>query len=148
MIIYRCRNCGFVLHVFEKAGRDYYGAPSPSIVINWYGGICPRCGSRLKPPRPKDILISIHDGKRKYRPPSIKTCRQKVLRILVAHSDEWFCINELKLMTSCSLKTIYKIVDELFKNDIIEKTYLSRWHGVRVAVRIKSTKSNVEVIYK
>jgi len=148
MIIYRCRNCGFVLHVFEKVGRDYYGVPTPSIVISWYGGICPRCGSQLRPPRPKDILISIREGRRKRLPSSVKTCRQKILRILVAHAGEWFTVEDLKIMTNCSLKTIYKIINELYRENIIEKTRHKTRFRECTAVRIKNTNSNIEVVYK
>ncbi len=56
-VIYRCRDCGAVLHVFEYVGQDFYGVPSPSEVALWRGGFCPKCGHKIGAPRPEDIHI-------------------------------------------------------------------------------------------
>jgi len=57
-VIYACKHCGFILYRFEKVGQDYYGIPTPSEIINWYGGVCPRCNSRLSPPNLEDVKIT------------------------------------------------------------------------------------------
>ncbi len=56
-VVYKCRNCGTILHVFYKVGQDYYGIPTPSEVISLFGGVCPRCGSKLRIPQLQDIRI-------------------------------------------------------------------------------------------
>ncbi len=62
-IVYKCKNCGFVLHVFEHVGQDFYGVPSPSEIASWYGGVCPRCGHKLGVPTPNDITIRFRGHK-------------------------------------------------------------------------------------
>ena len=56
-IVYRCRICGFILHVFVKVGQNSYGIPTPSELSSQFGGICPRCGSMLNTPTLNDIVI-------------------------------------------------------------------------------------------
>jgi len=56
-VIYLCRNCGFILYRFERVGQDYYGLPTPSEIMNWYGGVCPKCNSRLKKPTLSSIKV-------------------------------------------------------------------------------------------
>lgn len=56
-VVYRCKHCGTVLHVFFKVGQDYYGIPTPSEVISLFGGVCPKCGARLHVPSLQDIRI-------------------------------------------------------------------------------------------
>ncbi|ALL01351.1 hypothetical protein Pyrde_1305 [Pyrodictium delaneyi] len=56
-IVYRCRTCGFILHVFVKVGQNSYGIPTPSELSSQFGGICPRCGSMLNTPTLNDIVI-------------------------------------------------------------------------------------------
>lgn len=56
-VIYVCRVCGFKLYEFERVGQDYFGVPTPSEVINWYGGVCPKCNSKLNRPSLEDIVI-------------------------------------------------------------------------------------------
>ena len=56
-IVYRCRYCGFILHVFKRVGQDSYGIPTPSELSARYGGFCPRCGNRLSKPTLKDIVV-------------------------------------------------------------------------------------------
>ncbi len=56
-VIYRCKDCGTILHVFEYVGQDFYGVPSPSEVALWRGGFCPKCGRKIGVPRPEDIHI-------------------------------------------------------------------------------------------
>ncbi len=56
-VVYKCRNCGTILHVFYKVGQDYYGIPTPSEVISLFGGVCPRCGSKLRVPQLQNIRI-------------------------------------------------------------------------------------------
>ena len=64
-IVYRCSHCGHVLHVFVKVGQNSYGAPTPSEVAYWYGGVCPACGRPLRGPRSfKDVRIE-PDGRRR-----------------------------------------------------------------------------------
>ncbi len=58
-IRYVCKNCGYVL--FDVKNKRLHGAPvgllSPSEVIKYYNGRCPRCGRRLEKPDLKDIVI-------------------------------------------------------------------------------------------
>lgn len=56
-VVYRCRQCGTILHVFFKVGQDYYGIPTPSEVISLFGGICPKCGARLHIPSIQNIRV-------------------------------------------------------------------------------------------
>ena len=56
-IVYRCKNCGFILHVFVRVGQNSYGVPTPSELASWYGGICPRCGAPLGRPTLSDIIV-------------------------------------------------------------------------------------------
>lgn len=49
-IRYTCKNCGFELYKFEKAGQEVYGIKTPSEVKAMYGGKCPRCGHELGQP--------------------------------------------------------------------------------------------------
>lgn len=46
-VVYRCRNCGYILYVHWRVGQNSYGVPTPSEVASWYGGLCPRCGRKL-----------------------------------------------------------------------------------------------------
>jgi hypothetical protein len=59
-VVYRCKYCGFILYVFTHVGQDSYGVPTPSEIMSQYGGICPRCGHPLEPPRLHDIVIRLH----------------------------------------------------------------------------------------
>jgi len=61
-VIYRCRICGFILHVFKRVGQDSYGMPTPSELSARYGGFCPRCGNRLSKPTLKDIIVKPSRG--------------------------------------------------------------------------------------
>jgi len=64
-VIYKCRRCGFILYRFEHVGQDYYGIPTPSEIMNWYGGVCPRCNAKLEKPASSNIvIIPIHRAKR------------------------------------------------------------------------------------
>ncbi len=56
-VVYRCSRCGFPLYVFARVGQSTSGVQPPSTVIYMYGGVCPRCGKRLKPPSLRDIVI-------------------------------------------------------------------------------------------
>ncbi len=56
-IVYRCKHCGFILHVFVRVGQNSYGVPTPSELMSQYGGICPRCGHPLEPPTMRDIIL-------------------------------------------------------------------------------------------
>ena len=56
-IVYRCKHCGFILHVFVRVGQNSYGVPTPSELMSQYGDHCPRCGHRLTPPSLSDIII-------------------------------------------------------------------------------------------
>lgn len=58
---YTCRHCGFVLWEFKHVGQDCYGLPSPSEIITFYGGICPKCKKELSKPSLNDISIGIRD---------------------------------------------------------------------------------------
>ena len=68
-IVYRCGNCGFILHVFVRVGQNSYGVPTPSELMSQYGGICPACGHPLHTPSLDDIVIK-PDG------------REELLRVL------------------------------------------------------------------
>ncbi len=54
---YVCRRCGYVLWEFKHVGQDCYGLPTPTEVMNVYGGICPRCKRELRKPGLDDIII-------------------------------------------------------------------------------------------
>ncbi len=56
-MVYRCSSCGAFLHVFKKVGQDFYGIPSPSEVISWFGGSCPVCGKELRVPTLDSITV-------------------------------------------------------------------------------------------
>jgi DNA-directed RNA polymerase subunit RPC12/RpoP len=56
-IVYRCKRCGFILHVFVKVGQNSYGIPTPSELASQYGDQCPYCGRRLERPMLSDIII-------------------------------------------------------------------------------------------
>jgi len=56
-VVYRCKHCGTILHIFFKVGQDYYGIPTPSEVISLFGGVCPKCGTRLRAPSIQDIHV-------------------------------------------------------------------------------------------
>ncbi len=57
VVIYRCKNCGFILHKFVRVGQDFYGLPTPTELITKYNGRCPNCGSKLKVPTLNDIIL-------------------------------------------------------------------------------------------
>lgn len=57
-VIYKCKACGFILYRFERVGQDYYGIPTPSEIMNWYGGVCPRCNVKLSKPKISDVKIT------------------------------------------------------------------------------------------
>lgn len=56
-VVYRCSRCGCILYVFVFVGQDSYGVPTPTEVIERYGGVCPRCGKELHKPKLHDIVI-------------------------------------------------------------------------------------------
>ncbi|WP_218267546.1 hypothetical protein [Saccharolobus shibatae] len=58
-IKYVCRNCGTILHKFEKVGQDFYGVRTPSEIKSIFGGRCPRCGHELGTPTLDDIKINL-----------------------------------------------------------------------------------------
>ncbi|KSW12200.1 hypothetical protein CF15_05415 [Pyrodictium occultum] len=76
-VVYRCRVCGFILHVFVRVGQNSYGLPTPSELASQFGGICPRCGSPLgrpslndiviKPNGPQELLAVLEEAKRSMR---------------------------------------------------------------------------------
>jgi len=58
-IRYVCRNCNYVLYDSKNKpiwGKSW-GLPTPSEIIRWYGGYCPRCGKKLKKPDIMDITV-------------------------------------------------------------------------------------------
>ncbi|MEM0021137.1 MAG: hypothetical protein QW039_05735 [Fervidicoccaceae archaeon] len=57
-IVYRCRNCGYVLHYLQKVGQDYIGIPSINEIMSKHGYICPKCKTKLSKPSQEDILIT------------------------------------------------------------------------------------------
>ncbi|MET1101812.1 MAG: hypothetical protein ABWW69_04975 [Pyrodictiaceae archaeon] len=63
-IVYRCSNCGYVLHIFVKVGQNSYGVPTPSELANQYGGYCPLCGKPLNIKPTIDDIIIVKDGRR------------------------------------------------------------------------------------
>ncbi len=65
-LVYRCKECGYVLHYLEYVGQDYVGVPSITEVLSKYGYTCPKCKSRLRLPSQTDILItSVTTAKRR-----------------------------------------------------------------------------------
>jgi len=56
VIVYRCKRCGYTLHVFPRVGSPRL-LPTPSEVIAMVGGFCPRCGRRLQKPTIDDVVI-------------------------------------------------------------------------------------------
>ncbi|RLI86868.1 MAG: hypothetical protein DRP01_03240 [Archaeoglobales archaeon] len=60
---YVCSNCGYVLYDSKKydpwklKGMNCFGLPTPSEVIRYYNGRCPKCGKKLRKPDLKDIVI-------------------------------------------------------------------------------------------
>ena len=57
-LVYRCKNCGRVLHYLAHVGQDYIGVPSINEVLSKYGYTCPSCKSRLSYPSQQDITIT------------------------------------------------------------------------------------------
>ena len=57
-LVYRCKNCGRVLHYLERVGQDYVGVPSIREILSRYGYTCPHCKSRLSYPSQSDIIIT------------------------------------------------------------------------------------------
>ncbi len=57
-VVYICKNCGFELYTFERVGQDYYGLPTPSEIMNWYSGVCPKCNAKLERPTLDRIKVS------------------------------------------------------------------------------------------
>lgn len=57
-VFYVCKRCGFILYKFEHVGQDYYGLPTPSEIMNWYSGVCPKCNARLERPLLSSIRIN------------------------------------------------------------------------------------------
>ncbi|BES81263.1 hypothetical protein [Pyrodictium abyssi] len=55
VVVYRCRECGYVLYVHWRMGQSSYGLPTPSEIASWFGGLCPRCGHRLGRPQLDDV---------------------------------------------------------------------------------------------
>jgi hypothetical protein len=56
-VVFRCGLCGYVLLVYARVGQDSRGVPTPSEVIGKYGGVCPRCGGRLRRPSVRDVSV-------------------------------------------------------------------------------------------
>lgn len=56
---YICSNCGHVLYDSEKYNpwKKSFGLPTPSEIIGFYNGRCPRCGKKLRKPDLKDIVV-------------------------------------------------------------------------------------------
>ena len=57
-VVYRCRQCGYILYVFWRVGQNSYGVLTPSEVISMYGGVCPRCGHPLRRPGLQDLSVT------------------------------------------------------------------------------------------
>ena len=86
-IIYKCKNCGYVLYDsrnWKKYTNRYYGIPTPSEVAAWYGGHCPNCGKPLntKPDPVKDVVIRI------TKPPFLKTNSSQSIENGGKHEEE------------------------------------------------------------
>ena len=56
-VVYRCRQCGYILYVFWRVGQSSYGVPTPSEIMSYYGGVCPRCGRPLQRPSIRDVIV-------------------------------------------------------------------------------------------
>gem|GEM_PF-404598 len=62
-VVFICSNCGHVLYVFNRAGQDYYGIPTPSELSSRIGGVCPYCGKTIVlKPSLSNIGIRIRGG--------------------------------------------------------------------------------------
>jgi len=46
-VVYICSRCKKPVYIFERAGQDYYGIPTPSELYAKLGGVCPHCGKTL-----------------------------------------------------------------------------------------------------
>lgn len=57
-LVYRCSNCGYVLHYLERVGQDFVGVPSITEVLSRYGFTCPKCKNKLSKPSQEDIIIT------------------------------------------------------------------------------------------
>jgi len=57
-LVYRCGNCGYVLHYLERVGQDFLGVPSVIEVLSRYGYTCPKCRSRLRKPTQESVVIT------------------------------------------------------------------------------------------
>jgi len=84
-VVYRCRSCGFILHVYERVGQDRYGIPTPSRIAIRYGGRCPRCGAPLGTPSLGDILVIPLAPRRKEATPitSIGMVKEYVKPVII-----------------------------------------------------------------
>jgi len=93
-LVYRCGNCGFVLHYLEHVGQDFIGVPSITEVLSKYGYACPKCKSRLSKPSQENILItSVWVAKRKNMLP-------------VRVGDDYYVLTKTPLLPGILQKTV------------------------------------------
>lgn len=57
-LVYRCSNCGYVLHYLEKVGQDFVGVPSVTEILSKFGYTCPKCKNSLRKPSQEDVIIT------------------------------------------------------------------------------------------
>ena len=77
MIVYRCRNCGFILEVVTP-GRTLDDSVSAVAVAAGYAR-CPRCGAKLNPePRLNDIVVRTAEYARSVE----REAREQILRAI------------------------------------------------------------------
>jgi len=143
MIIYRCRNCKEPLFIYDSRNIHPCGLPSPETVIAWYGGVCPKCGCKLRPPSHKDIRVEI--AKRDSYPLVFPrpTCLQKIVSVMASNRENWWSPEMLSYVTGCSKRTCYNILRKLLQEGLV-----IRDGRRKLRVKLKSDVSIVEVIHK
>lgn len=85
-LVYRCGNCGYVLHYLERVGQDFIGVPSITEVLSKYGHTCPKCKNRLSKPSQEDILIT-----------SLSVAKTKNL-LPTRVGDDYYVLNKISIL--------------------------------------------------
>lgn len=64
VVVYRCKQCGEVLHVYW-VGKESFGLPTPEELKIRVTRTCPRCGRELGKPGVWDVEIRYVGGRNK-----------------------------------------------------------------------------------
>jgi rubredoxin len=96
-LVYRCNNCGFVLHYLEHVGQDFIGVPSITEVLSRYGYTCPKCKSRLSRPSQENILIT-----------SVGVAKKKNL-LPMRIGDDYYVMTKVSLIPGYVQKSISEV---------------------------------------